>query len=77
MSGGGGYIVESIDEAVAAVGRVKSLDRAEVRRYFDSRFTATHMAQGYVAAYEKLIGTSDTRGSRSCKSSRRRGRRPS
>ena len=58
MSGGGGYIVDSIDEAVAAVGRVKSLDRAEVRRYFESRFTSTHMAQNYVAAYEKLIAQS-------------------
>jgi len=57
MGGGGGYIVESIDEAVAAVGLCKSLDRADVRRYFDSRFTAAHMAHNYVAAYQKLIAS--------------------
>ena len=56
MGGGGGYIVDSLEGAVEAVGRVKSLARSEVRRYFETRFTAAHMASGYVAAYEKLIG---------------------
>ncbi len=55
MAGGGGYIVESMAEAVAAVARAKTLDRAEVRGYFETRFTAAHMARNYVAAYEKLI----------------------
>ena len=41
-----GYIVESIDEAVQAVERVKSLDRAEVRACFERRFSVDVMAQG-------------------------------
>ena len=53
--GEGGFIVESIEEAAAAVERVKALPRATVRRYFESRFTAELMAKNYVAAYEKLI----------------------
>lgn len=58
--GEGGFIVESIDEAVAVVERVKTLPRATVRRYFESRFTAALMAENYVAAYEKLIAGSRT-----------------
>jgi glycosyltransferase involved in cell wall biosynthesis len=52
----GGLIVDSIDTAVEAVGRIKAIDRTAVRRYFESRFTEKHMAQNYIAAYEKLIG---------------------
>ena len=56
--GEGGFIVDSIDEAVAAVERVKHLPRATVRRYFETRFTASLMAKNYVAAFEKLIDQS-------------------
>ncbi len=56
--GEGGFIVTSIEEAVAAVGRVRDIGRAEVRRYFESRFTAALMAKNYVAAFEKLIAAS-------------------
>ena len=52
--GVGGLIVDSIEMAVAAVGRVKAIDRMSVRRYFESRFTDKHMAHNYIAAYEKL-----------------------
>jgi glycosyltransferase involved in cell wall biosynthesis len=54
--GTSGFIVDSIEEAAAAVDRVKTLSRAGVRAYFESRFTAEIMAQNYVAAYETLIG---------------------
>ncbi|WP_158808236.1 glycosyltransferase family 4 protein [Beijerinckia sp. L45] len=54
-----GVIVDSMDEAVAAVERVRHFDRAAVRRSFEARFTATQMAQNYVAAYESLIAKSD------------------
>ena len=54
-NGIGGFIVNSLDMAVEAVGRVKTIDRTSVRRYFESRFTAKHMACNYVAAYEELL----------------------
>ena len=54
-SGEGGFIVQSIDEAVTAVERVKRLDRTIVRRYFEARFTAEHMARKYVAVYEEML----------------------
>jgi glycosyltransferase involved in cell wall biosynthesis len=54
-NGEGGVVVDSMEEAVAAVARVKTLPRSDVRRYFESRFTAAAMAKNYVAAYETLI----------------------
>ncbi len=50
-----GFIVNNIDEAVAAVGKVHSLDRARVRATFDRRFTARRMAEDYVNVYEELV----------------------
>lgn len=52
-----GFIVDSIDEAVRAVERVKSLDRAEVRACFERRFSVDVMAQGYEAAYRTVLQT--------------------
>jgi glycosyltransferase involved in cell wall biosynthesis len=50
-----GLIVDSLEEAVAAMPRVLSLDRASVRRRFEERFTATRMALDYVSVYEALL----------------------
>ena len=44
-----GFIVNGIDEAVAAVRSVEKLDRAEVRATFEERFTAERMARDYLA----------------------------
>jgi glycosyltransferase involved in cell wall biosynthesis len=49
-----GYIVRSIDEAVAAAHRIHMLDRHRVRECFDRRFTAARMAHDYVRIYERL-----------------------
>ena len=49
-----GFIVNDIDEAVKAVGKVPMLDRARVRATFDRRFTARRMAEDYVDLYETL-----------------------
>jgi glycosyltransferase involved in cell wall biosynthesis len=54
-----GVIVDSIDDAVAAVGHISCLDRAVVRQRFDSRFTASHMAQNYISAYERLFSSTE------------------
>ena len=49
-----GVIVESTEEAVAAVERALQLPRASVRARFEKRFTADRMADRYVALYEQL-----------------------
>jgi glycosyltransferase involved in cell wall biosynthesis len=50
-----GEIVESEEEAVAALPRVAALDRGEVRRAFERRFSAPVMARHYVSIYERLV----------------------
>ena len=60
LAGGiSGFIVSSIEEAVVAVGRVALLERVDVRRYFESRFTVQRMAAGYLAAYARLIAIAE------------------
>jgi glycosyltransferase involved in cell wall biosynthesis len=55
-----GFICRSVDEAVAAVGRLPSLSRREVRRAFDERFTAARMARDYVKIYQHLLEEAPT-----------------
>ena len=50
-----GFIVDSIDEAAAAVAAVDGIDRASVRRCFDLRFTSETMARSYLKLYERLL----------------------
>jgi glycosyltransferase involved in cell wall biosynthesis len=50
-----GYIVDSAEEAVAAIGRIHELDRRRVRATFEQRFTARRMAGDYVRIYERLL----------------------
>ncbi len=50
-----GFVVDTVEEAIAAAGKLDRIDRAGVRRYFEQRFTARRMAQDYVAVYERLI----------------------
>lgn len=55
-----GFIVASIDEAVAAVGRVHAIDRQSVRNVFERRFSVERMAKDYVNIYRRLCrGRSD------------------
>ena len=55
-----GFIVDDIDGAVEAVGRLDELDRATVRATFEKRFTVDRMARDYVRLYEDLIGQEPT-----------------
>jgi glycosyltransferase involved in cell wall biosynthesis len=50
-----GLVVDSIDEAISAMDRIRAMSRAPVRRCFEARFTATRMAKDYVAARERLL----------------------
>jgi len=68
-----GYIVETIDEAVRAVARSGDFDRRHCRRVFEERFTATRMADDYLAVYRRLIRHPvRPRGSSAAKSAERR-----
>jgi glycosyltransferase involved in cell wall biosynthesis len=53
-----GAIVDTVDEAVAALPGVLALDRAACREEFERRFSARRMARDYVRVYERLMETS-------------------
>jgi glycosyltransferase involved in cell wall biosynthesis len=50
-----GFIVHSEDQAVEAVRRIGTLDRARIRGEFERRFTAQRMARNYLKLYERLV----------------------
>jgi glycosyltransferase involved in cell wall biosynthesis len=49
-----GIIVESVEEAIEAVDKVKTMSRAACRNMFEERFTARRMANDYLNLYELL-----------------------
>ena len=50
-----GNVVESEEEAIAALPAILSYDRRAVRQRFEQRFTATRMAKDYVSTYRQLL----------------------
>lgn len=56
-----GAIVETMEEAIAALPRVIALDRKKVRQRFEQRFSATRMAKDYVGIYRSLLAKSAER----------------
>jgi glycosyltransferase involved in cell wall biosynthesis len=50
-----GFIVDTEDEAIAAIARIGELDRRRVRATFERRFTARRMAEDYVRYYQGLL----------------------
>jgi glycosyltransferase involved in cell wall biosynthesis len=53
-----GIMVDTMEEAIAALPRVMALDRDAVRRRFEQRFSATRMAKDYLKVYDSLIAPS-------------------
>ena len=54
-----GWIVDSVEAAAEALGRVDEIDRRVCRGAFERRFTADTMARNYTAVYQGLLGLSD------------------
>jgi glycosyltransferase involved in cell wall biosynthesis len=50
-----GFVVDSVDAAVAAVAPAVGLDRLAIRRRFEQRFTAERMARDYMALYGEVL----------------------
>lgn len=55
-----GAVVDTMDEAIPALERILTTDRAAVRRTFETRFTASRMASNYVDLYESILNTRPT-----------------
>ena len=56
-----GFVVEDEISAVAAVDRLAGLNRAAIRKQFETRFTARRMALDYLAAYRSLTDAAGPR----------------
>jgi glycosyltransferase involved in cell wall biosynthesis len=50
-----GFIVDSVEDAVAAVGRVPELSRSLCRATFERRFNVSRMADDYVRLYRQVV----------------------
>ena len=50
-----GFIVDDLDGAIAAVGKLDELPRRAIRERFEARFSASAMARAYVDIYRNLI----------------------
>jgi glycosyltransferase involved in cell wall biosynthesis len=50
-----GFLVESLDEAAAAVHAAKTLDRSAVRASVEARFDVNRMVDDYLALYRRVL----------------------
>jgi glycosyltransferase involved in cell wall biosynthesis len=50
-----GYLVNNVDEAVEAVGKIEQIDRRKCRRRVEENFTIDCMAAGYEKVYEEIF----------------------
>jgi len=50
-----GFLVNTVGEAIEAIGRVGEIDRAACRAAVEARFTVDRMAERYLALYRELL----------------------
>ncbi|MHC4243012.1 MAG: glycosyltransferase, partial [Planctomycetota bacterium] len=50
-----GYLVNNVDEAVEAVGKIEQIDRSKCRQRVEENFTIDCMAAGYEKVYEEIF----------------------
>jgi glycosyltransferase involved in cell wall biosynthesis len=55
-----GFVVDDVEQAVAACRRIDRLDRDAVRARFEQRWSARRMAEDYLAVYQRLIMAGQT-----------------
>jgi glycosyltransferase involved in cell wall biosynthesis len=56
-----GFIVNTVEEMVAALGRLKEIQAVACRRRVDERFDVPRMVDEYEKAYERILGASRER----------------
>lgn len=54
-----GYLVHSIDDAVAAINRISAIDRKYCRHWGMSNFSLEKMAEGYLNTYNQILQNSN------------------
>ena len=53
--GSNGFLARDVGEAIAAVGRVPSLDRHACRQHVEQHFTSTRMVDDYLHVYQTVL----------------------
>ena len=51
-----GFVVDDLDEAAEAVGRLGQIDRRACRGHVEERFSVDRMVEGYLRVYEGVLG---------------------
>ena len=51
-----GFLVDTLDQAVDAIGRIGEIDRAACRRRVADLFSVEAMAERYHALYRSVLG---------------------
>jgi len=60
--GHNGFLVHTVDEAVAAVHDIPMIERPACRRVVEERFTADRMAKDYIDVYRRVLKTTRLEG---------------
>jgi len=50
-----GFLVNDVDEAVEAVGKIEQIDRKKCRQRVEENFTIDKMVEGYEKVYEEIF----------------------
>ena len=50
-----GFLCNSLEDCVAAVGQINSIDRYACRQHVEDNFSVSHMTDGYEAVYRQII----------------------
>jgi glycosyltransferase involved in cell wall biosynthesis len=54
-----GFIVENETQAIESISALDRLDRQNIRRVFEQRFSARRMAQEYLHCFENVARTAE------------------
>jgi len=59
-----GFLVDSVDDAVEAVGKIETIDREDCRRRVEEQFTIETMVDGYEEVYKEIFRSEALKGRR-------------
>jgi glycosyltransferase involved in cell wall biosynthesis len=64
-----GFVTDNLNDMLAAVGKVRNLDRSLCRQAFEKRFAVERMARDYLALYEHVVSTYPVKPARDARTS--------
>lgn len=57
VDGKTGFLVDSIEEAIKALKKIDTIDRAECRRWVEKKFTVERMVNDYIKVYKSILAS--------------------